>query len=86
MKYILVLVALITISTQLHTSSFWTKKGINVKDQVLEQIYPEAINISTQCATVLLNTDPYHYNGVVRSGYLSVGKGNSVLGFTFYGK
>jgi carboxypeptidase C (cathepsin A) len=39
------------------------------------------------CNTVVLSSvEPYNYNGTVRSGYLRVGKGNSVLGFIFYGR
>jgi len=42
------------------------------------------INITTQCNSV--NLSQYNYTGIVRSGYLSVGKGNSVLAFIFYGR
>jgi carboxypeptidase C (cathepsin A) len=42
------------------------------------------INITTQCNAA--NLSEYNYTGIVRSGYLSVAKGNSVLAFIFYGK
>ena len=86
MKYFVLIVALLAISSAMHTSSFWEKKGVNVKDKVYEQVYDSAVNVTTQCSTVELNVDPYKYNGTVRSGYLSVGKGNSALGFIFYGR
>jgi hypothetical protein len=86
MKNILILLALITLSCCLHTSSFWTKKGINVKDGIYDKIYNVSLNIPTSCSTVNLNVEKYYYNGVVRSGYLNVGKGGSALAFTFYGR
>lgn len=44
------------------------------------------MNASTTCSSVNLNVDPYFYNGVVRTGYLSINKSNSVLSFMFYGR
>lgn len=41
--------------------------------------------IDTKCTKVHLNST-YNYDGVVRSGYLRVGAGNSVLGLLLYGK
>lgn len=86
MKYIILLVALFAITNSLWTSSYFTKQGINVKDQIFDKIYSEPLNATTQCGTVNLNVDPYFYNGQVRTGYLSVNKGNSVLAFMFYGR
>lgn len=43
------------------------------------------LNITTQCNKVDLSSE-YKYNGIVRSGYLSVGKGGSALAFLFYGR
>jgi len=42
------------------------------------------LNISTNCNA--LDLSAYNYTGIAKSGYLSVGKGNSVLSFIFYGK
>jgi vitellogenic carboxypeptidase-like protein len=42
--------------------------------------------LDTKCSNVDLNVSPYFYNGTVKSGYLKVGKGNSALGFIFYGR
>jgi carboxypeptidase C (cathepsin A) len=33
-----------------------------------------------------LKTGILRYDGIVKSGYLRVGKGNSALGFIFYGR
>jgi vitellogenic carboxypeptidase-like protein len=86
MKTLVALLALLAISSAIHTSSFWTKQGVDVKDGKFDKIYSEVLNVSTQCSNVNLNVEPYNYNGVVRSGYLSVNKGNSALGFIFYGR
>jgi hypothetical protein len=86
MKYIVLFVALLSLSTALHTSSYWTKRGFNVKNLTYDKIYSEPLNATTTCATVNLNVDPYFYTGIVRTGYLSVNKSNSVLSFMFYGK
>lgn len=87
MKYFLLLLALLSLSSAfLYRSSEFAKRGVNVKDQLFEQIYPESLNATTTCTPVNLNVDPYFYNGVVRTGYLNVNKGNSVLSFMFYGR
>ncbi len=87
MKYFILLLALLSLSSCfLYRSSEFANRGINVKDQILEQIYSEPLNASTTCSQVNLNVDPYFYNGVVRTGYLNVNKGNSVLSFMFYGR
>lgn len=87
MKYFLFLLALLSLSSAfLYRSSEFAKRGVNVKDQIFEQIYPESLNATTTCTPVNLNVDPYFYSGVVRTGYLNVNKGNSVLSFMFYGR
>lgn len=70
----------------MYTPSYWKKLGIDVTDNVLEEPYKDSINVGTTCNEINLNVAPYNYNGTVMSGYLSVGKANSVLGFTFYGR
>lgn len=42
------------------------------------------LNLSTKCNT--LDLSGLNYSGIARSGYLSVGKNNSVLSFIFYGR
>jgi vitellogenic carboxypeptidase-like protein len=42
------------------------------------------LNISTKCNAIDLSS--YNYTGIAKSGYLSVGKGNSALTFIFYGR
>jgi hypothetical protein len=87
MKNIIIFVVCIVLTTSLYTSSFWEKQGFNVKDGQFENVYKDSLKVSTQCNEVPLNTTAgYNYNGTVMSGYLSVGKGNSVLGFIFYGR
>jgi carboxypeptidase C (cathepsin A) len=46
---------------------------------------PKAPVITTSC-NVLNFTQKYDYSGIVASGYLTVGKNNSALAFTFYGR
>lgn len=82
---LLLLATLVLTATSLYTSSFWTKQGINVKDGILDNSDP-SININTICNEVNLTREPYKYNGTVMTGYLKVGKGNSALGFIFYGR
>ena len=87
MKIFFLLLALFTLSTAfLYRTSEFETQGINVKDQIFEKIYDNTLNATTSCSNVNLNVAPYFYNGVVRSGYLSVNKGNSVLSFIFYGR
>lgn len=42
-------------------------------------------NITTSC-NLLDFSKVYNYTGIVASGYLTVGKGNSALAYTFYGQ
>lgn len=44
------------------------------------------MKVETVCNSVDLTVPPYNHSGVVYSGYLNVGKGNSALAFIFYGK
>ena len=46
---------------------------------------PTAPVITTSC-NLLDFSAKYNYNGIVASGYLTVGKNNSALAFTFYGR
>lgn len=80
------LLLVVTLASSMYTSSFWTKKGINVEDGIFEEPYDHQISVSTVCNDVDLSGPPYSHSGVVMSGYLSVNKGNSALAFIFYGK
>ena len=86
MNKLILLVAITAVASALYPSSYFTRKGVNVKDGILDDSETPSLSVSTQCNDVNLNVEPYHYNGTVMSGYLSVGKGNSVLGFIFYGR
>ena len=84
-KYLL-LAALALSASCLYTSSYWANRGINVRDGILNETAP-SITINTVCNEVNLTGDPYKHNGTVMSGYLKVAnKGNSALGFIFYGR
>jgi hypothetical protein len=84
---IILLLGLVLVANSLYTSSFWTKQGINVKDQVFTEANPNlSFNVPSSCSDVNLTTPEYLYNGTVMSGYLSVNKGGSALGFIFYGR
>lgn len=82
----ILLVVLITFSSALYTPSYWKKLGKDVTDDILEEQSTDSVTIDTVCNEVSLNKTPYNYNGTVMSGYLKVGKGNSALGFIFYGR
>ncbi len=84
-RALLLLCTLLLTASSLKTSSYFANKGINVRDDTLEHKNLN-ITLKTQCNTVDLSAEPYKYNGIVRSGYLSVNKGNSALAFIFYGK
>lgn len=60
-------------------------RGFNIRDGILEEFPNYNVQIDTKCNSVKLGA-PYNYNGTVMSGYLKIGKGNSVLSFIFYGK
>jgi hypothetical protein len=89
----ILLIALMILSiNSLYTKKIIENKYKNCKsnntctDEAIKVMTEESlkINITTQCNTA--NLSEYNYTGIVRSGYLSVGKGNSVLAFLFYGK
>jgi hypothetical protein len=87
MKIFLLLLALTTLSQAfLYRSKDFEKNGLHINDQILTNVYDTPLNASTTCSNVNLNVAPYFYNGVVRSGYLNINKGNSVLSFIFYGR
>jgi vitellogenic carboxypeptidase-like protein len=86
MKQIVLLGLLLMISTCLYTSDYFTKKGVNVRDGILDDAGTPNLNIGTQCNEVDLSSDPYNHNGTVMSGYLNVNKGGSALAFIFYGR
>ena len=63
-----------------------TKRMLRNKNNQQAQTEPTAGPvITTSCNMVDLKTK-YGYNGIAASGYLTVGKNNSALAFTFYGK
>ena len=86
-KTLLLLITTFIVTHSLYTSSFFEKKGINVKDGIFA---PERndndIKVETVCNAVDLGVPPYNHTGVVYSGYLNVNKGGSGLAFIFYGK
>ena len=57
-----------------------------MRDGKLKEFPGYEVQLETSCNEVNLTKAPYNYNGTVLSGYLKVGKGNSALGFIFYGK
>ena len=68
------------------TYSLYTKSQFKrLNQQNLLNTSIPTVSVSTICNKVSLDAI-YNYSGIVRSGYLSVNKGNSVLAFTFYGK
>jgi hypothetical protein len=64
----------------------WLERGFDVRDGKLKEFPGYEVQLETKCNEVNLTKAPYNYNGTVLSGYLKVGKGNSALGFIFYGK
>ena len=87
MKLTLIVLTIFVTTHALYTSSFFEKKGINVKDGKLQQgKHNQDIKVETVCNAVDLSTPPFNHSGVVHSGYLSVNKGGSGLAFIFYGK
>jgi carboxypeptidase C (cathepsin A) len=93
MKLILVIGLLLVSTFAVYTSRHFEKKGINVKDGLNTNV--KLLDIQTVCNDVVLNQNPYLYNGTalyylgtVKSGYLNVGahKGASALAFIFYGR
>ena len=85
-RSMLALLVLAVMTNALYTSSYWTKRGINVKDGVLQQNLPKDIFLETVCNEVDLTIPPYNHNGAVYTGYLNVNKAGSGLAFMLYGK
>lgn len=86
-KTILILASILIVASSVYTSKYWEKKGFNVKDGIISDQDTPIVQIETTCSEIdLKNQGPYKYNGTVMTGYLKVGKGNSALGFIFYGK
>lgn len=84
-KFILIL-GLLLVAQSLYTSKYFEKLGFNVKDGVFNKTKEPNAVIGTMCNKVDLRDDNFNYNGTVRTGYMKVGKGSSVLGFVFYGR
>ena len=77
--------ALLVFCLLMAASSLYTKSQFHrLNSQNLFTGPLPSISASTVCNKIDLGI--YNYSGIVRSGYLSVNKGNSVLAFTFYGK
>jgi hypothetical protein len=85
MKILLVALVVCLASCALYTSDHFTEQGYDMKAPI-KPIKPILKAVSTSCNNVALGTDPYKYDGVVKSGYLSTSRGNSALAFIFYGK
>lgn len=88
-KQIIIFSCLVLLLSALFTSpDEWLEKGFDIRDGVLKDFPNYNLQVDTKCTEVNLNKagTPYNYNGTVMSGYLKVGKGNSALGFIFYGK
>ena len=79
---IIIIITLLTITNTLMTTNMARKKAINLPLRTKPANSPL---ISTSCSTIDLSSK-YNYSGIVATGYLSVGRGNSALAFTFYGK
>lgn len=85
-KQIIFIVALALAITT--TSALLTKKMLKRRlniDPSLESAQDAGPVITTSCNLIDLNAK-YNYPGIAASGYLTVGKNNSALAFTFYGK
>lgn len=61
MKLALVIGLLLACASSLYTSKHFEKKGFNVKDGVYDQV--KVVDVKTVCNDVILNVDPYKYNG-----------------------
>lgn len=86
MKALAILLAVLVLASSLYTSRYFHKRGKKI-DGKLHYEFRNLSEVQTQCNVVGLSGPPYNYNGIVRSGYLSVAnKGSSALAFLFYGK
>ena len=75
------LIAIIAPTLALMTTNMAKQKSIY---QHFTTQKSQAPTIETSCNILDLKT--YNYTGIAASGYLKVGKNNSALAFTFYGK
>ena len=79
---LLTFVTLLTLSQGMMTAKMLRKRAIHRQFSTRPLTAP---TLTTSCNTLDFSAK-YNYSGLVASGYLSVGKGNSALAFTFYGK
>ena len=80
---LLALALLVTLSTALLTSSMAKRRFKKAETEDIEiKATPQ---LQTSCKQVNL-ASAYNYNGIAGSGYLSVSKNNSALGYIFYGQ
>lgn len=70
----------------LYRSSDFNMTGPEMLSSQLKDRKPLSVNVSTSCNNVAFGADPYIYDGVAKSGYLSTGRHGSALAFIFYGK
>ncbi len=82
----MVVLLLLAAAQTLYTSSYWSRQGVDVRDQRLEEDGNLGLFLQTSCNDVDLSVPPYSHSGVVMSGYLNVNKAGSALGFIFYGR
>lgn len=80
---ILALLVLALLSASAH--ALLTSRRVKQKAHADANLRTSFPNTSTTCNVLNLAT-PYNYSGIAASGYLKVGKRNSVLAFTFYGQ
>lgn len=79
---LLITLALLIASTESLLTKRMLKKKVKAE---AGDLFSQGPVITTSCNMVDLKTK-YSYPGIVASGYLTVGKNNSALAFTFYGK
>lgn len=83
----IITILLLTLAVHsLYTSKYFEKKGINVRDGIIEEPNLKDIKLETSCNQLDLSTPPYNSSAVAFSGYLTVGKAGSGLAFILYGK
>ena len=88
MKVFCILALLLMLSSALFTSSMAKrrfKKAVSTETQTPDIIINAEPKLETSCKQINL-ASAYNYNGIVGTGYLSVSKNNSVLGYVFYGQ
>lgn len=85
MKILVLIVTAFLANAALYTSSDFVKRGFDMSSPI-KLGKPILNDVSTSCNNVALDASPYNYSGIVKSGYLSTGRGKSALAFIFYGK